>query len=236
MNKKAKQILNILQVAGVRDDQLISSLLSIVDKKEATEFLDLLDKKAKSSVDCRVMQQGGYKTILIDPPWQQKMSGKYKVRKHKNENLDYPTMTIEQLKKLPVNDLAATGCHLWMWTTNQFLESGLLLMKHWGFKYLSPITWVKPSGCGNWFVQTTQTMLFGYKEKCIFEKARYKPTHFFAPNPQYIGNKHSQKPAESYELIESISPEPRLELFARAKRQNWFVWGNEVESDISLAV
>ena len=101
-----------------------------------------------------------------------------------------------------------------------------------GFKYHAPIHWKKPSGCGNYFIHLTQTLLFAYKERCIFNKARYKPNFFETSIPK----RHSEKPIESYKYIESISDEPRLELFARNKRQGWDVWGNEVENDIDLNI
>lgn len=100
-------------------------------------------------------------------------------------------------------------------------------MESWGFKYLVPIHWVKPSGMGNWFIHRTQTLLFGYKEKCVFPLGRYKPNVLLTSDPV----KHSQKPGESYRLIESISPGPRLELFARRKIEGWNSWGNEAECD-----
>ena len=108
-------------------------------------------------------------------------------------------------------------------------------MESWGFKYLAPVTWIKPSGPGNYFSHRTQTILFGYFRRCYFPLRRYAPTEFRA-NP----GRHSQKPEESYTLIESVSPGPRLELFARPvtpllpKRAGWHVWGNEVKSDIDL--
>ena len=144
--------------------------------------------------------------------------------------LEYPTMSLQEIKNIPVAELADVGCHLWLWTTNQFLQCGFEVMESWGFKYLAPITWVKPSGIGNYFIHRTQTVLFGYKGKCVFPLARYQPTVVFATLPK----RHSQKPTEIYELIESISPPPRLELFARNKRDGWDCWGNEVESDIEL--
>jgi len=171
-----------------------------------------------------------YQTIYADPPWNMGLTGLYQTRKLRPARLVYPTMDIEEIKALPVGDLADVGCHLWLWTTNQFLPMGFEVMKAWGFKYLAPITWVKPSGCGNYFVSVTQTLLFGYKERCIFPLARYKPTVIHTSIPK----KHSQKPEEFYELIEGISPPPRLELFARNKRDGWDCWGNEVESDIEL--
>jgi len=170
-----------------------------------------------------------YQIIYADPPWEQKMSGKYKSYKLKT-NLSYPTMTLDDIKSLPINNIAEVGCHLWLWTTNQFLRQGFDVMESWGFKYLSPITWVKPSVIGNYFVHRTQTLLFGYKEKCLFPLGRYKPTVLMTSLPK----RHSKKPEEFYELIESISPEPRLELFARERRFGWDCWGNEVESDIDL--
>jgi len=171
-----------------------------------------------------------YKTILADPPWQQVMAGKYRTRHQRVRSLPYPTMSVDEIRAMYVKDVASVGCHLWLWTTNQFLPAGFEVMNSWGFKYLSPITWVKPSGCGNYFISVTQTLLFGYKDSCLFPLERYKPTVIYAGLPK----KHSQKPEEMYQLIESVSPEPRLELFARHKRLGWDIWGNEVDSDIEL--
>lgn len=175
-----------------------------------------------------------YKTILADPPWNMRLTGLYQIRKLRPSKLVYPLMTTDEIKKLPVAKIADVGCHLWLWVTNSHLREGFEVMEAWGFKYLAPITWVKPSGLGNYFIHRTQHLLFGYKDKCIFSKERYKPTVFMAKT-----GKHSQKPNESYELIESISEPPRIELFARQKRQtlfgeDWDVWGNEVESDIEI--
>ena len=130
---------------------------------------------------------------------------------------------------MPVGELAAYDCHLWLWTTNQFLRDGFDIMLAWGFKYLAPIHWIKPSGLGNWFVHRTQTCLFGYRRSCKFDGKRYLPNIIEAP-----AGKHSAKPEVSYAYIESVSAAPRLELFARQERQGWDVWGNEVRSDIEL--
>lgn len=179
---------------------------------------------------------GPYKTILADPPWPQGFSGKY--REHgMAEKLSYPTMGVEEIKALPVGDHAALGCHLWLWTTNEFLRAGFDVMEAWGFKYLAPIVWVKPSGIGNYFIHRTQIILFGYKQRCVFARKRYVPNVFFAKD-----GFHSRKPKESYDLIESISPEPRLEMFARPispmfqKIAGWDTWGNEMVNDCEVAL
>jgi len=167
-----------------------------------------------------------YRTILADPPWPQRLSGKYDTSKQQRaDQLPYPTMSVDEIAALPVGLLALPGCHLWLWTTNAFLEAGFQVMRAWGFTYLAPVHWIKPSGIGNWFVHRTQTLLFGYRQKCVFQGLRYHPNVIEA-NP----GRHSQKPPESYDLIEDVSEPRRLELFARASRPGWDLWGNEVQS------
>lgn len=175
-----------------------------------------------------------FKTILIDPPWPQTNSGKRRRAKggHGEDDLPYPTMPLGQILALPVGMLAEPDAHLWLWTTNQFIGDGIQLMRAWGFKYLSPIHMIKPSGVGNYFVNRTQTLLMGYKEKCVFSSGRYLPNIIEVKSVK----RHSEKPDETYEYIESVSQAPRLELFARRQRPGWSVWGNEVDSDINLAV
>ena len=106
-------------------------------------------------------------------------------------------------------------------------------MREWGFKYLAPIHWIKPSGIGNYFVHRTQTVLFGYRQTCRFPLRRYAPNVLMIPTDP---KRHSEKPDDTYDYIEAISPGPRLELFARRRRHGWDVWGNEVESDVVLTI
>lgn len=176
----------------------------------------------------------GFRTILADPPWQQTMAGRRQRAKggFKEDSLPYPSLSVDTICKLPVGDLAEEACHLWLWTTNQFLEEGFRVMRAWGFKYLCPIHWIKPSGVGNWFVHRSQTLLFGYKQKCRFPMKRYAPNIITSGDPV----RHSQKPVEAYTLIESVSPAQRLELFARQQREGWDVWGNEVVSTVEMEI
>jgi N6-adenosine-specific RNA methylase IME4 len=173
-----------------------------------------------------------YNTILIDPPWPINCSGKYKTSKcQRPDTLPYPTMTIADIADLPVHQLANNAAHLWLWTTNAFLKTGFDLISHWGFTYLAPIHFIKPSGIGNYFVHRTQTLLFAYNKTCFFPLARYQPNIVHVSQPA----RHSEKWPASYELIERISPAPRLELFARKTRPGWHVWGNEVQCDIEIS-
>lgn len=175
-----------------------------------------------------------FKTIVADPPWEQPLRNGGIRKRAKGDvarSFPYPTMPLEAICALRVADLAEVGCHMWLWTTNAFLEAGFQVMRAWGFKYLAPIHWIKPSGLGNWVIHRTQTLLLGYRERCVFDKRRYFPNVIQTGDPV----RHSQKPDASYELIESVSHEPRLEMFARQRRPGWSVWGNEVESDVEIA-
>jgi N6-adenosine-specific RNA methylase IME4 len=173
-----------------------------------------------------------FKTILADPPWELSMRGKRKRAKEPNlpGSLPYPTMTLDEICALPIGNLSSDDCHLWLWTTNQHLADGFHVMDAWGFHYLAPIHWIKPSGVGNWFVHRTQTILFGYRKCCHFDRARYRPNIVLTGSPK----RHSEKPEESYRLIEDVSSEPRLELFSRRKRPGWYSWGNEITNDIEM--
>lgn len=173
-----------------------------------------------------------YATIVADPPWKQggMSGGRYQTRAKRPRALSYPTMSIKEIADLPIGSLAEDDCHLWLWTTNAFLHHGFHVMEAWGFKYLAPIHWLKPSGVGHWFIGLTQTVLFGYKGRCRFPLKRYARNVVTTSVPK----RHSEKPTEMYDLIEAVSPGPRLELFARTSRPGWHVWGNEVESDVAM--
>ena len=171
-----------------------------------------------------------YKTIVIDPPWKQEMTGSYNKRENRAKGLDYNTMSIDEIGSMPIGNIADEGAHLWIWTTNQFLRDGFDLMEGWGFKYLAPIHTIKPSGIGNYFLHRTETLLFGYYKKCIFGDDRYIPNIIEVPRPK----RHSEKPQVAYDYIERISAPSRIDIFARKKRVGWDVWGDEVESDIDM--
>lgn len=174
-----------------------------------------------------------FRTILADPPWQQPLTGKrMRAKGGMAPALPYPTMPLEEICGLKVRDYAAADCHCWLWTTNAFLEAGFQVLRAWGFRYLAPIHWIKPSGTGNYVIHRSQTLLLGYREKCIFDQLRYFPNLIHTGDPV----RHSQKPDAAYGLIEKVSHGPRLELFARQERVGWQAWGNEVDSDSGIRI
>ena len=160
-----------------------------------------------------------FRTILADPPWQfQNRTGKI-APEHKRLSR-YGTLTLEEIKALPVSAAADDVAHLYMWVPNALLPDGLKVMKAWGFNYKSNIVWHKLRK------DVTEILLFGIRGK----NARTLQPGRTQVN--YIGTRkreHSRKPDEQYELIESCSPGPFLELFARGERPRWAVWGNQAD-------
>jgi N6-adenosine-specific RNA methylase IME4 len=117
----------------------------------------------------------------------------------------------------------AKSSHLWLWVTNNYLDDGLFVMKALGFRYVTNLAWSKPSfGLGFY--------LRGQHELCLFgARGQSMPPQFRDCGSVIQADKaaHSQKPAEFYELIERVSPGPRLEMFARVKRPGWDSFGND---------
>jgi len=173
-----------------------------------------------------------YKTILADPPWQfanrtGKMAPEHKRLKR------YGTLSFQEIEEIPVQLVAASTSHLYLWVPNALLEEGLAVLKAWGFQYKTNIIWHKirkdggpdGRGVGFYFRNTTEMVLFGVRGHL----------RTLAPGRRQVNiiktmkREHSRKPDELYEIIEQCSSGPYLELFARGKREGWDQWGNEVD-------
>lgn len=172
-------------------------------------------------------------TILADPPWQfQNRTGKV-APEHKRLSR-YETMDLDQIKDLPVSSVAGDTAHLYLWVPNALLPDGIAVMKAWGFKYKSNIIWHKirkdggsdGRGVGFYFRNVTEVILFGVRGK---NARTLKPGRTQVNYLCSRKREHSRKPDEQYAIIESCSPGPYLELFARGERKNWTSWGNQAD-------
>lgn len=174
-----------------------------------------------------------FATILADPPWQfQNRTGK--VAPEHRRLSRYGTMTLEEIKCLPVPLIAAETAHLYLWVPNALLPDGLAVMREWGFHYKSNLVWHKirkdggsdGRGVGFYFRNVTELILFG---------VRGKNARTLAPGRSQVNfirsrkREHSRKPDEQYGVIEACSPGPYIELFARGERSGWFGWGNQAD-------
>lgn len=176
-----------------------------------------------------------FNIIYCDPAWS------YNDKCHSGKRgagYKYTTTSTKDMGKLPVGDLAAKDCVLFMWATLPMLPDALELMQSWGFKYkTTAFVWVKTNkksdsdffGMGNWTRANAEICLLGIKGK---------PKRVSAAVRQVIRRpimKHSEKPPEIRDrIVELMGDLPRIELFARTKVDGWSSWGNEVDCDIEL--
>lgn len=159
-------------------------------------------------------------TIYADPPWQYSNQG----TRASTDN-HYGTMTIDELAELPVGKLAAEQSHLWLWTTNGFLFECPRLFAAWGFEFKSSYVWVKPQmGIGNYLRNSHELLLLAVRGG-LTGLARNVMSW-----GEHDRTEHSAKPERiRSEVVEALSPGPRLELFGRRVAPGWVVWGNQVE-------
>lgn len=202
--------------------------------------MDLVPKQALSSVDTvgaslRAAFAGRrFGTILADPPWQfTNRTGK--VAPEHKRLARYGTLTLADIRALPVADAAAEPAHLYLWVPNALLPEGLAVMAAWGFAYKANIVWHKiradggsdGRGVGFYFRNVTELLLFG---------TRGRNARTLAPGRRQVNllatrkREHSRKPDEIYPLVEACSPGPFLELFARGPRPGWTGWGDQAQT------
>ena len=175
-----------------------------------------------------------YKTIYADPPWQfQNRTGKV-APEHKRLNR-YTTMKLDEIKQLPVSEVADEKSHLYLWVPNALLPEGLEVMKAWGFEYKTNLIWEKirkdgmpdGRGVGFYFRNVTEILLFGIRGN---NNRTLQPGRSQVNLLRSMKREHSRKPDEFIKLIENCSSGPYLELFARGDRDNWDMWGNQAEA------
>lgn len=168
-----------------------------------------------------------YQIIYADPPW-----------RYQDENCEgacakhYKTMPIEEICKLPVKDIADADCVLFLWATYPMLREALQVIKAWGFEYKSiAFQWLKKNrgkrgwfyGLGRWTRGNTEPCLLATKGK----PKRVSSSVFQVVESPLRG--HSRKPDEvRNKIVELLGDLPRIELFARERREGWDAWGNEL--------
>lgn len=198
-----------------------------LDKEYSDTGLDLLN----------FVNGDKFNTIYADPPWQfQNRTGKV-APEHKRLNR-YETMTLQDIKNLPVPEICGEKAHLYLWVPNALLPDGLAVMDAWGFEYKGNIIWEKVRkdgypdgrGVGFYFRNVTEILLFGIKKKSA-------PNRTLAPARSQVNlirtqkREHSRKPDEIIPIIEACSQAPRIELFARGVRDGWTMWGDQANEE-----
>lgn len=172
-----------------------------------------------------------YNIIYADPPW----SFKHYSDKGKEKSPDnyYNTMNIEEIKKLPISNLTAEDCILFMWVTYPMLEKCFEVIKAWGFEYKTVgFTWVKKNkvsdswfwGMGYWTRSNAEICIIATKGSPIRQS---NSVHQIIDTPI---EEHSKKPdCVRNKIVELMGNLPRIELFAREKVEGWDAYGDEIK-------
>jgi N6-adenosine-specific RNA methylase IME4 len=179
-----------------------------------------------------------YKVIVADPPW------RYSVFSPKGEGRSatrhYATMRLADIKAMPVEGLAATDCHLFLWSTGPNLAQSFEVIEAWGFQYSSlAFTWAKLNpkapvdggwhyasfhvGMGHTTRKNAEFCLLGRRGS---PKRLSKAVRELIISPR---REHSRKPDESYARIEAYAAGPYVDLFARERRPGWDSWGDQTD-------
>jgi len=180
---------------------------------------------------------GKYGCILADPPWSwgnsvraQKLSASH--ARGRGPEKHYKTMLPADISSMPVSSLAEEDCALFMWATAPKLPQALSTMTAWGFKFsTTAFVWIKTTkegkphtGCGWWTRQNAEFVLLGTRGN---PKRLARNVHSVLLSPR---GRHSAKPDEIHNRIQSLVKGPYLELFARKPFQGWDCWGDELET------
>ena len=174
---------------------------------------------------------GKFGAILADPPWEFKNKTGKIAPQHKKTSR-YKTLSLEDIKSLPVERVSSKRSHLYLWVPNALIKEGLEVMDAWGFKYKTNLIWRKirkdggsdGRGVGFYFRNTTEIILFGVKGKNVRTRKLGRTQVNVIETRK---REHSRKPDELYKIIENCSWGPFLELFARGKRKGWTNWGDQ---------
>ncbi|MCG3176926.1 MAG: hypothetical protein MOGMAGMI_01890 [Candidatus Omnitrophica bacterium] len=225
--KERTQAQRLLSVDESGDDD--SQVSTVIDLQRRRK--DQRREQARQANEAIVSESVGlrefvagevFQTIVVDPPWDWGDEGDHDQQGQARPT--YQTMPFDDVAALPIDDVSSGNAHLYLWITNRSLPKGFSLLERWGYRYVTMLTWCKPSiGLGNYFRGSTEQVLFGVRGSLPLLKNNVG-TWFAADR----GVRHSQKPDAFYELVESCSPGPWLDVFARSERPGWVTWGAEV--------
>lgn len=176
---------------------------------------------------------GKFRCIVADPPWELEIGKTNTLSGNPNpwsdrENfqIPYDTMTTEEMGSLELP--CEPDCHLYIWTINKYIEQTYHLARVWGFDPSTMLYWIKQPmgiGLGGTFCGCVEPILFCRRGN-LPAKRRLDRNWWGWPR-----GKHSAKPEEFQAIVESVSPGPYLEMFARRQRQGWTTWGNQVADE-----
>jgi N6-adenosine-specific RNA methylase IME4 len=181
-----------------------------------------------------------YRTIVADPPWpyDEGWPG-WGLSRANRRALPYPSMTLAEIHALPVQELIEPEGYVFLWTTSRYLENAFAVVRAWTLVPRQTLTWCKPprgKGPGGMFATTTEFIVVAQR---IGPRSHARGTRTLGLRVdttwfQWPRSEHSRKPEAFLDLVETVSPGPYLELFARRNRLGWDTWGNEALEHVEM--
>jgi N6-adenosine-specific RNA methylase IME4 len=215
-----------MEVAAIPEDVFAAYLTKVRARGEFATRAGLIrhavDSRRRGGGQSPPLPDGRYASIVVDPPWPMGHSATLDTPSQ-GSTLAYPTMTLDQIRALPVQALGVDGSHLYLWAPQRFLPDAFDIAAEWGFTYHCLLTWVKPGGFTPFSWQfNAEHVVFAYRPPFrMAEMGRMVAFHA-------ARGSHSTKPDVFYDLVEAVSFGPRIDLFARRTRPGWVSWGDEL--------
>jgi N6-adenosine-specific RNA methylase IME4 len=219
--------------ATVPEDEFERFLIDLRDRGKEITSVELLRLAGRLRAPDEISVQppkGKYRCLVVDPPWPIEKIQREE-RPLQTRALDYPSWTIDRIKAFDISKWAfEDGCHVYLWRPHRYYDAASEIFKAWQVNYECELTWHKNVGLTPFsWMHDTEHVLFGRigtlellkkGERLLFEgKVR----------------EHSRKPAEFYELVRRVSPEPRLDMFSREPHEGFEQWGNEPDLFVESA-
>jgi N6-adenosine-specific RNA methylase IME4 len=212
-----------LSTGEISINQVYQEIKKEEKKEERLQKIELIKESIEKE---NKTLEGVFDVIAIDPPWEYSERGGFSSEQHDEDSnrggVDYPTLTVEELKllKLPAKD----DCVLYLWTTHAFLRDSYNLLDAWGFTYKAVIIWDKEKmGMGRNIRMQCEFCLLAIKGNPLLQGSSVRD---IIREPR---REHSRKPIKFYELVETMTTGRKLDYFSREKRENWEVYGAESE-------
>lgn len=217
------------EVAALPSDQADRWLDAAAEQDMSVRDLRNAVKREKANALSQtglVLPAGKYAVGLADPPWRYDYAPDNRVIEN-----HYPTLDIEDIVDFrdaagrSASDLFADDAVLYLWATNPLLKDALRVMEAWGFQYVTNMAWVKDRvGMGYWARQRHELVLIGTRGQFSAPPDHLRPDSVI----EHPRREHSVKPPHVHDVIESVWPNvPKVELFGRAERPGWAVFGND---------
>jgi N6-adenosine-specific RNA methylase IME4 len=218
--KAAPEVKAKLETGEVSINQAYQEIKKEEKKAERDQRIE--ETKQKIEQENLIQPDKKYHVIAIDPPWAYSEKGGFDSENYDSVSnrgaVDYPTMTINQIKEIELP--AAENCVLFLWTTHAFLEDSFLLVRQWGFQYKATLVWDKVKmGIGRTVRMQLEFCLLAIKGNPIIQGSSERDLIVESRR------EHSRKPEAFYEMVERMCIGNKLDFFSRQNRSNWDHYG-----------